>query len=68
MPLALGYVTFGDDDGYQGSDAGFTKNDEALRSWASDAHKNTCGVGMTIIKPAYGDTVNLTHLLTLPGV
>jgi hypothetical protein len=67
-PLALGYVTFGDGDGHQGSDTGFTKTDEALRNWASDAHKKTCGVGMMIIMPAYGGTVNLTHLLALPGV
>jgi hypothetical protein len=50
-PLALGYVTFGDGDGHQGSDTGFTKTDEALRNWASDAHKKTCGVGMMIIMP-----------------
>jgi hypothetical protein len=61
-------VTFGNDDGHQGSDTGFTKNDETLRNGASDAHKKTCDVGMTIIKPAYGGTVNLTHLLALPGV
>jgi hypothetical protein len=61
-------VTFDGDNGHQGSDAGFTKIDEALRSWASDAHKNTCEVGRTIMKPAYGGTVNLTHLLTLPGL
>jgi hypothetical protein len=37
-PLTLGYVTFGDDDGHQGPDVSFTKSDEALRNWASDAH------------------------------
>jgi feruloyl esterase len=53
-PITLGYVTFGDDDGHQGPDVSFTKSDEALRNWASEAHKKTRDVALAIIRAAYG--------------
>lgn len=53
-PVTLDYVTFGDDDGHQGPDVGFTKSDEALRNWASGAHKKTRDVALAIITTAYG--------------
>jgi hypothetical protein len=52
--ITLGYVTFGDDDGHQGPDVSFMKSDEAMRNWASDAHKKTRDVAFAIIKAAYG--------------
>lgn len=56
-PLALGYVTFGDDGGHQSgsiTDAQFATNDEALANYGGQALKKTHDVALQLVQALYG--------------
>lgn len=55
-PLALGYVTLGDDSGHAGSitDARFAANDEALANYGRLSIKKTQDVARALIQRLYG--------------
>ncbi|WP_394834792.1 tannase/feruloyl esterase family alpha/beta hydrolase [Pendulispora rubella] len=64
IPLARGYVTFGDDSGHQSksiTDGSFAANDEALANYGGLALKKTRDAAAALIEARYGAPATRTY-------
>ncbi|RZL61264.1 MAG: tannase/feruloyl esterase family alpha/beta hydrolase, partial [Variovorax sp.] len=65
-PLALGYVTYGDDSGHQSSsitDGRFAANDEELANYGGLSLKKTRDVAQALVQAHYGMAPKLAYFL-----